>query len=137
MANWVRPSKKLDKVFLKDLEENGNISLAARKAGYSRSAVNKRKVSNPDFAEKVEDALELYKAKLEAEADRRGVDGVERPLHYQGKVFDTVREYSDSLLMFRLKKLDPSYRESFRNDDDKKDDEKPGLVINIHGEGNE
>ena len=50
---------------------------------------------------------------LEAEADRRAVEGVVKPLFYKGQRLPVeVREYSDVLLMFRLKALRPEqYRE--------------------------
>lgn len=44
---------------------------------------------------------------LEAEARRRGVEGVEEPILFQSKVVTTVRKYSDVLLIFLLKGLRP------------------------------
>ena len=53
----------------------------------------------------------MFIEKLEAEADRRGVKGVVKPVLYKGKVVGSIREYSDALLMLRLKALDPRYRD--------------------------
>jgi hypothetical protein len=44
----------------------------------------------------------------EAEAWRRAVEGVERPIVSGGKVVTTVREYSDALLIFLLKGRRPA-----------------------------
>ena len=40
---------------------------------------------------------------LEPEAIRRAVEGVEKAVYYQGEPVGTVREYSDTLLIFLLK----------------------------------
>jgi len=51
--------------------------------------------------------------RLEAEADRRALEGVEKGVYYRDKRIATERQYSDNLLMFRAKKLDPSYRDNY------------------------
>ena len=57
---------------------------------------------------------------LEHEVFRRGCVGVDEPIVYQGKIMKdeqgrplTIKRYSDNLLMFKLKKECPSYRDSF------------------------
>ena len=47
------------------------------------------------------------------EIDRRAFEGVDHPVIYQGKITDTYKDYSDNLAMFRVKKLDPSYRDNY------------------------
>ena len=54
-----------------------------------------------------------YVEKLEAEVDRRAIEGIDHPVIYKGSITDTYKEYSDNLLMFRLKKLRPEYRENY------------------------
>ncbi len=62
------------------------------------------------WAEALREACDI----LEGEAWRRAVQGVERPIHYQGAQVDTIREYSDTLLIFLLKGARPEkYRERF------------------------
>lgn len=107
----ITPSKKLDDVFLADLRDRGNVTLAAKVAGYARSSLYERIKEDPSFAQAVDDARAEYQSRLELEADRRAVEGVEKPVFYQGEVCGHVREYSDNLLMFRLKRLDPGYRD--------------------------
>lgn len=53
------------------------------------------------------EARDFYKQTLEEEADRRGKNGVLRPVYQGGKRVGSIREFSDNLLMFRLKALDP------------------------------
>lgn len=54
-----------------------------------------------------------YVEKLEAEVDRRAIEGIDHPVIYKGSITDSYKEYSDNLLMFRLKKLRPEYRENY------------------------
>ena len=43
--------------------------------------------------------------RMERECDRRAVEGNLRPIYYKGQRVGAVREYSDNLLMFRMKAL--------------------------------
>ena len=49
------------------------------------------------FKKRMGMAEQVYVEKLEAEADRRGVEGIEKPIYYKGERVDTVQEYSDNL----------------------------------------
>lgn len=49
---------------------------------------------------------------IDQEIIRRGVKGWKEPMFYQGKVVGYVRKYSDNLLMFRAKFLNPAYRDN-------------------------
>ena len=56
--------------------------------------------------------------------------GIEKPIYYKGERVDTVREYSDNLLMFRTKKLRPEYRDNY---DDRTREGTPAITqIVIH-----
>ena len=50
---------------------------------------------------------------VEAEVHRRAIEGVDHPVIHQGVITDTYKTYSDNLLMFRAKRLDPSYRDNY------------------------
>ena len=50
--------------------------------------------------------------KLDAEINRRAIEGVDHPVIYKGEITTTYKEYSDNLLMFRAKRLDPEYRDN-------------------------
>ena len=52
--------------------------------------------------------------KVEAEIDRRSIEGIDHPVIHQGVITDTYKTYSDNLLMFRAKRLDPEYRDTVR-----------------------
>ena len=50
---------------------------------------------------------------IEAEIVRRGVKGYKEPIIYKGQVTGYVRRFSDNLLMFRAKRMDPAYKDSY------------------------
>ena len=56
-----------------------------------------------------------YLEKLEAEIDRRAIDGIDHPVIHQGVITDTYKQYSDNLLMFKTKRVDPEYRDTVRS----------------------
>lgn len=110
---------KKKKLFLKFLAECGNVSKACESAELSRPTVYRHKKEDTAFAEAWDEAESIYVDSLEAEADRRGRDGVSKPIFYQGQQVGETREYSDNLLMFRLKALRPDkYRERQTKNED-------------------
>lgn len=112
MANQTNRMPKRDAKFFEILAKHGVVGLACKAATYSRSQAYQYRKDDPDFAAGWDDALETYTEALEAEADRRARDGTERGVYYKGERIGTVNEYSDSLLQFRLKALNPEkYRE--------------------------
>ena len=50
---------------------------------------------------------------LEKEINRRAIEGVDHPVIHQGVITATYKQYSDNLLMFRAKRLDPEYRDNY------------------------
>ena len=87
------------------------MSAAAIAAGVSRQTPYQVREREPDFAKQWDDALEEAYDKLEAEAWRRGVEGVSEPVFFMGLEVATVRKYSDSLLASLLQ----ANRAKFRN----------------------
>lgn len=90
-------------LFLETLRATGNVSDAAKAAKISRSRVYQVRKESKPFAGAWEDAISAVEDRIESEAVRRAVDGIEEPYYYQGKECGTVRKFSDSLLMFLLK----------------------------------
>lgn len=94
--------------FIAEVGRLGNVTLAARSAGISRRNAYKLRDEDEAFRADWDDAvMEYVEGTLEAEADRRGVEGTVRPVFYQGNECGGVREFSDTLLMFRLKAMAP------------------------------
>jgi hypothetical protein len=111
----VQVSKKKRNIFLQILGETGQVTKAAESAGYtSPNYLLKLRRDDEEFAEQWADAVKTAEYTLADEAIRRGRDGVLEPVYFKGKVVDYKLVYSDTLLMFILKKLNPSYRDTGR-----------------------
>lgn len=104
-------------VFLAALRKSPNVAAAARKAGYTRQWVYKLRQEDEDFAAAWDDAIGEAMDTAEGEIYRRAVRGVVRKVFYRDQVIDTVREYSDTLLIFLAKAHRPEvYRETVRSE---------------------
>ena len=75
-------------------------------------------------------ALRAFMGKVEAEINRRAIEGVDHPVIYKGEITTSYKEYSDNLLMFRAKRLDPQYRDN--HDDRTREGTPPITQIVIH-----
>lgn len=99
--------------FLAALRLTGILGIAAGTVGVTRETVRTHRKDDKDFDQAVLDALEDYADSVEKELQRRAVEGVEKPVFYQGVRCDNgqVREYSDPLLLAAIKRRRPEYRE--------------------------
>lgn len=99
-------------LFLQRLSEHGNIQKALDLVGISRTQLWRRRRDDVEFRAMFHEAQEIASESLEDEAQRRAVEGVEKPVFWQGGVVGHQTEYSDGLLTFLLKGLKPEkYRE--------------------------
>ena len=96
--------------FLRALAEQGNVTAAAKAAGVDPMTVRNRRKTDETFAAVYDVALEAAADALEAEAWRRGKEGVERPVTVAQQAV-IIREYSDTLLLALLRAHRP---EKFR-----------------------
>ena len=116
-AKRAAPAKRApakQRAFLAAYARTGNIAAAARAAKCARSQ-HYEWLSDPAYAEAFLGAQEEAVEALELEARRRAEKGVVKPVYYQGEVCGTVREYSDTLLIFLLKAARPErYRDNAR-----------------------
>ncbi len=94
-------------VFLAALAKHGFVAKAARLAGVDRGTARRARKGDEAFAAAWDAALAEYVEDLEAEADRRAYKGTLKPVYYKGKRCGVIREYSDTLMIFRLKALKP------------------------------
>lgn len=112
-----KPKTDWKEVFLAALRKSPNVSAAARKAGYTRQWVYKLRQEDEEFAAAWDDALAEAMDEAEGEIYRRAVRGVVRKVFYRDQIIDTVREYSDTLLIFLAKAHRPEvYRETVRSE---------------------
>lgn len=90
----------------------GNVARACDAVDISRMTAYTWRDDDPEFAADWDRAKEMGLDALEDEATRRAFDGVDKPIVYQGEVTGTMKEYSDTLLVFLLKGGKPDkYRE--------------------------
>jgi hypothetical protein len=105
------PNKKLHTItpavktaFLDALSETANVRQAATQVGFSATIFYRHARRDPAFADAWDQTMQqAVETVFEAEAIRRAVEGVERDVFFQGKRVGSVREYSDTLLIFLLK----------------------------------
>lgn len=93
------------KRFLEYLESTGHVLRSAAAAHASIRAFYRWREDDPGFAADWEAALECAIDRLEDEAFRRALEGVEVPVYYQGKPVGALSRYSDRLLIFLLTRL--------------------------------
>lgn len=89
--------------FLSALSQHGSKRRAMEQAGVSREQVDRLREADPAFSAAFDAAVEEAADRLEQEARRRAVEGVDRPVYQGGVHVGDVREYSDRLLEVMLK----------------------------------
>lgn len=94
-------------LFLDLLSEGLSVCEACERADLPRRSVYNRRRDDPTFRQQWDESLRMAADTLEAEADRRGRDGWSEDVYYRGQVVGQRRRYSDRMLMFRLKALNP------------------------------
>lgn len=92
---------------LEALRRTGSVRLAAREAGVAPDAVARQERRRPALRRAVAEAIAEAVDALEAEARRRAVEGVARPVYYAGQECGEVRHYSDALLLALLRACRP------------------------------
>lgn len=97
--------KALD--FFNAYVQHGILTKACQIVGVSPKTIYDNAERHPRFAEALALAKRMAIEKLEAEAHRRAVEGVEEPVYYQGAEVGTVRKYSDRLLELLLEANKP------------------------------
>lgn len=124
--------RKWWRLFLDSLSRTGNVLLSCKAAHIGRRTVYNCRERSEKFARLWDEAIEASNDVLEAEARRRGAQGIDRPIYFQGRRIDVVKEYSDTLLIFLLKANRP---EKFRDNYDLKKLVDEYLVRNNYGGG--
>ena len=110
---------RLKRVFLARLAECGQVLKAGEAAGVDASNLYKERKRDKEFGQEWEEAIDIAMYGAETELRRRAVEGVDTPIYQGGKLVDTVKRYSDVLLMFMLKAHNPAkYRDNYRADGD-------------------
>ncbi len=98
---------KRQKAFLAAYAQCGNITGAAEAANLNRSSHYDWMRDNVTYCMAFAQAEEEAADRLEHEARRRAIEGIEEPVYQGGKLVGTVKKYSDTLLMFLAKGARP------------------------------
>lgn len=103
------------KTFLAEYRQVGNITAAADAVGIGRRTHYDWMEQDEAYRLEFEDATDEAADRLEFEARRRAVTGVDEPVGwYQGSPGGMVKKYSDTLLIFLLKGARPAkYRDGY------------------------
>ncbi len=107
MANLTKLTAVKTARFLEVLAETANVSKAAKAIKMARQYMYQVREQDEEFAAAWDEAVKLGTSALEDEAVRRAKDGTLKPVFYRGEKVGSVREYSDTLLIFLLKARDP------------------------------
>jgi len=112
------PAHLKKKDFLEALRATGLVTDACKIARIARRTPYDWAQKSGEFAEAMEAARAegemVLLDEVQREVRRRGLEGLEEPLVYQGRLTgDTVRRWSDNLLMFWAKYLDPRFRDNY------------------------
>lgn len=101
--------------FLRSIENQGRITVAAEAVGVSAECAREYIRSDREgFAERFNEAMQVFRDKIEEEIHRRAMEGVDEPIiggKDRDEVVAHVRRYSDRLLEFYAKRHIPEYRE--------------------------
>jgi hypothetical protein len=100
--------------FIDGLRNGLSVLAAAKATGISHGQFYRVREKSQEFAKNWDAAYKDGTALLEHEAQRRAVQGTNKPVFYLGKKIATVTEYSDTLLIFLLKARDPRFRDNFQ-----------------------
>lgn len=106
-----RERLKAQDIFIETYSRVGVVTDAAKAAGVPRERIYQWQEHDETFALRFNLAKEAYCDTLRREIHRRAIEGVEKPVYQRGFRIDTVREYSDALLMFHAKAKMPEYRQ--------------------------
>jgi len=97
--------------FLAAYLECGHIGQSASAAGVTRRTHYDWKAEDPEYLVEFQRAEKIAGDMLIDEARRRAHDGWEEPVFHQGVIVGGVRRFDSTLLMFLIKRHDPTYRE--------------------------
>ena len=100
------------RVFLKALNKRGFVTHACEETGIPRTTVYDWYDQDEVFAARWDEAIEISTERAESELLRRGVEGYDHPVTYEGQITDTYKKYSDGCLRLLLQSRKPDrYRE--------------------------
>lgn len=108
----VQPKRAHQLAFLAAFRSCAIVTRAAATANISRAIHYLWLAEDEEYRKEFAKAVTEAGPALEEEIFRRGIAGVLKPVFHKGKVCGTMREFSDTLLIFAAKRVMPAeYRE--------------------------
>jgi hypothetical protein len=102
-------------LYLDALARTGSSGAASEESGVPVATARSWDFNDThSFKRRREMALERFMGKVEAEIERRAIEGIDEPVYWRGQRVDTIKKYSDNLLMFRAKRLEPAYKDNYQ-----------------------
>ena len=95
--------------YLAQLRACGRHAESAHAAGISPNVIRIHQRDDPNFFQQCQEATAEYIESIDREVARRGVEGYDRIIYYQGVMIGTERVYSDALLLAHAKAHHPAY----------------------------
>lgn len=103
--------------WLQAFAETGMVSAACQRAGVGRTTAYDARAVDEAFATAWDELVDETTDRMEREAQRRAVEGIDHGVWYQGDLVGHERLYSDTLLIFLMKARRPeTYRENVRHE---------------------
>src|SRR5207253_3228748 len=109
--------------------KTGVIRSAARAAEIDRSTVYAWQEHDDQFSVRFGQARAESDDRIREEIRRRALSGTLKPVYYLGERVGTIREYSDTLLIFLAKARMPEFRQPLAVDGVQSADENPAALI--------
>lgn len=109
-----RFDRRAQERFLRALMKHGRFAQACSEAGVAISTMAFHRRRNPDFARAVSDAQEFWKDQIEAEIQRRALEGWDEPVfggRFKDELVGHVRRYDSALLQLLAKRHIAEYRD--------------------------
>lgn len=95
----------------------GRIMRTCKSVGVSPSTHYAWLESDPEYAAAIDTAHKLFCESMEEEADRRAMAGRDKEIYHRGELVGTVKEFSDLLLIFRMKgEMPEKYKDRVANE---------------------
>lgn len=93
--------------FFQHLGRTGSVTLAAARAGLRRSTLYHLRKHHEGFAERWREALDMGVERLQDDAMRRAIEGVDKPVWRAGKQVGSVRHFDPRMVQFLLRAHKP------------------------------
>lgn len=97
--------------FLEAYAELGVVTAACKQVGVGRQTMYEWQEHDEEFALRWNQARAAADDAIRSEIHRRAIIGLDKPVYQGGRQVGTIREYSDTLLIFLAKSRMPEFRD--------------------------